>query len=135
MHPCPPSSTPAAELPGMMATLCMYEGWLGPYHPNTLQMAITLAMAMGQQGELTGACCLLEKVLRDLQRLLKPDYRLRLRAVTALRDCLLQLRDPAKAAAAQRELVACQTDLNGAEHPETLEARHYLALLLLDNAA
>jgi hypothetical protein len=119
----------------MMATLCLYESWFGPYHSNTLHMMTTVAVAWGEQGELAGACRLLERVLQDMRRLASPNYNLRLRAVSALRDIWLQRRDPVKAAAVQKEVVACQADALGAEHPETLSAREYFVLLSLEAAA
>ncbi|HEY7339158.1 MAG TPA: tetratricopeptide repeat protein [Bryobacteraceae bacterium] len=119
----------------MMATLCLYESWFGPYHSQTLNMMTTVAVAYGEQGELAEACRLLEMVLRDIQRLANPNHGLRLRALSALRDFWLQRDDPLKAAAAQKEVLACQAEALGAEHPETLAARQYFATLSMDAAA
>ena len=118
----------------MLATLCLYESWFGPYNSQTLQMMTTVAVAWAREGELAEACRLLERALRDMQGLASPHYSLRLRTVTALRDLWLQQGDRTKAAAVQKEVVACQGAELGAEHPETLAAKEYLAFLLLDGA-
>jgi hypothetical protein len=127
-------SAPASDLAGMIATLCSYESWFGPYHSQTLQLTTTVAIAYGEQGRFAEACRLLERVLRDTRRLAGPSHDLRLRALTALRDLWVQQRDLEKVTAVQREVVACNAAAHGADHAETLAARRYLATLLLLDA-
>jgi len=96
-----------AELPGMLATLCSYENWFGPYHPQTLCLMTQVAIAYWQAGE-PQARPLLERVVRDLGRHLGADHALRLRAPAALGDLLAAECDYERAASVQREL-ECQT--------------------------
>ncbi len=126
-----PQSSLAHELPSMLATLYSYESRFGPYHPQTLGLMTAVAKVKAEQGEIAHACALLERVLRDQQKMARRDCALRLHAIIALRDIWVQQRDQNKAAAAQREVLECQTEIWGAEHPETLAARHELATLLL----
>jgi hypothetical protein len=131
MHACS-SSAAADELPSMMATLCVYENWFGPFHTHTLQMMTLVAIAQAQRGAFAEACRLLERVLRDIQRLARPNHNLRLQAATTLRDCWLQQRVLLKATAAQKEVLNCQIERFGVEHPEAVAARKLLASLLLN---
>lgn len=124
-----------SELPSMAATLCFYENSFGPYHPQTLRLTTTVAIAYGQHGESELAIGLLERVLRDVQRIAVRNGDLRLRAMVALRDLWLERGDLSKAASAQREVIACQADVLGSDHPETIASRAYLATLLFDAAA
>jgi hypothetical protein len=135
MHTPISSGASGAELPAMMATLCAVENRFGPYHPHTLQLMTTVALEWGHQGGIAEACRLLERVLRDLNKLASPQHSLRLRAVTALRDYWLQQQNLVKAAATQKEVLACMTEALGAGHPDAVAARRHLAALLLDASA
>jgi hypothetical protein len=94
-----------AELPGMLATLCFYDNWLGPYHPQTLRLAALVADACWQAGMLEHARPLLERAVRDIGRCLGQDHDLRLRAMTALRDLLASQGDYEEAGALHIELL------------------------------
>jgi hypothetical protein len=120
-----------SDLPSMAATLCMYESCFGPYHPQTLNLTTTVAIAYRENGEPDLAARLLERVLRDSQRIVSRDVHLRLRTIVALRDLWVQEQDWVKAAAAQKEVLVCQTEVLGREHPDTLAASGYLAELVL----
>ena len=63
----PATPLDATELPSMIATLCSYESWLGPYHPQTLALTVRVANAYGTAGDVIPARRLLERVVRDLQ--------------------------------------------------------------------
>ncbi len=117
----------------MLATLCSYESWLGPYHPQTLRLMTQVAIAYWQAGE-PQARTLLELAVRDLGRHLGADHDLRLRAIATLRDLFVEQSDFGRAASVQRELLECQTQRLGSDHPETLAARAYLGALLLNSA-
>jgi len=121
----------ASELPSMVATLCSYENWLGPYHPQTLRLMVLVGIAYCQAGDPDSARSLLERVVRDLGRHLGRDHEVRLRAIEALRDLFIQQSDYQKAGAVQKELWQCQIERLGAEHPETLATRANLASILL----
>lgn len=54
-----------------------------------------------------------------------------MRAITALRDVLVEQRDYERAGAVQRELLQCQVERLGGEHPDTLATRGELAMILL----
>src|ERR1700733_12248336 len=113
------------ELPAMLATLCSYESWLGPYHPQTLRLMTQVAIAYWQAGE-PEARPLLERAARDVGRHLGADHDLRLRAMASLRDLFVEQRDYERAASVQRELLECRIQRLGSDHPETLASRAYL---------
>ena len=119
------------ELPGMLATLYSYESWFGPYHPQTLCLMAQVGIAYWQAGE-PQARPLLERAVRDLGRHLGADHDLRVRAITTLRDLFVAQRDYEKAASVQKELLECQVQRLGSDHPDTLAARAYLGALLLN---
>ncbi len=93
-----------AELPGMLATLCFYDNWLGPYHPQTLRLAALVADACWQAGIFDHARPLLERAVRDIGRYLGQNHNLRLRAMAALRDLLVAQGDYDEAGMLQTEL-------------------------------
>ena len=128
-------ATPAeqSELAGMLATLCSYENFFGPFHPQTLMLTTVLATAYGQEGEANQARRLLEKVIADAARHLGPEHAARLAAIEALRDLFIGQGDLERAAATQRELLECQTRRLGNDDAETLAARGRLCAMLMGN--
>jgi len=117
----------------MLATLCSYESWFGPYHPQTLRLMTQVAIAVWRAGE-PQARPLLERAVRDLGHHLGADHDLRLQAIVALRDLLVEQGDYERAASVQKELLECQIQRLGNDHPDALAARAHLARLLLNNA-
>ena len=95
------------ELPSMVATLCCYESLFGPYHPQTLCLMTEVALALWHHGEAGRARGLLERAVHDLGRLAGPDHNLRIRAITSLRDLLVQQSDYEEAGVVQMELLEC----------------------------
>jgi hypothetical protein len=122
-------------LASMFATLCSYESLFGPYHPQTFCLMIQVAEACSQAGEFDHARPLLERVVRDAGRYLGRDHNLRLRAIAALRDVSIAQRDYERAGMALTELLECQVELLGEDHPETLETRANLTLILLEQVS
>jgi len=121
-----------SELPGMLATLCSYENFFGPRHPQTLLLMAETANACWQAGELDYARPLLERTVRDLGRIFGAQHDLRLRAMAALRDLFIAQCDYEKAGTLQREVLECQIRRLGGDHAETLDARARLATILLE---
>ena len=115
----------------MLATLCSYENFFGPYHPQTLALMTQLAIAYSQSGDLGRARPLLERAVRDLDRHAGRDHDLRLRAIAALRDVLVAQREYKRAAALQQELLDRQIQSLGKDHPDTHASRAELAGILL----
>jgi hypothetical protein len=130
---CSSNPSDQNELPGMLATLCSYENFFGPYHPQTLLLMVEVANACRQAGELSYARPLLERAVRDLGRFLGTEQVLRLRAIAALRDLFIAQRDYERAGASQRELLEYQIRRLGTDHSETLAARAHLGKILLEN--
>jgi hypothetical protein len=93
-----------AELPGMVATLCFCDNWLGTYHPQTLRLTALVADAYWQAGVFDHARPLLERAVRDIGRYLGQDHDLRLRAMAALRDLLASQGDYEEAESLHAEL-------------------------------
>jgi eukaryotic-like serine/threonine-protein kinase len=119
------------DLPSMLSTLCSYENLFGRYHPQTLRLMAEAALALWHHRELAYARPLLERAIRDLGRHLGREHEARIRAITALRDLLLEQDDYERARTIQSELVECQKQRLGPDHPETLAARDDLATILL----
>jgi hypothetical protein len=117
----------------MLATLCSYESWFGPYHPQTLYLMTNVAVAFWQAGEPERARPLLEGVVRDVDHCLGREHDARLGALAALRDLLVDQRDYDRAASIQRELLECLILRLGSDHPETVRARAAHRAMLFDN--
>jgi hypothetical protein len=122
-----------SELPAMLATLCSYENWFGPYHPQTLRLMTQVAVACWHEGAPECARAMLEKAIANLGRSLGLNHDLRLSAMVVLRDLFVSQRDYQKAAAVAKELLECQSKRLGDHHPETLAVRANLAQLLLQS--
>jgi hypothetical protein len=121
-----------SELQSMLATLCYYQDCFGPYHPHTLRLMTQVGIAYSQAGEQPVARGLLERVVRDLGRVLGADHDLRLRAIAALRDLFVSQGDYERAVSVQRELLECQTQCLGSDHPDTIATRVNLTRILLE---
>ena len=73
----------------MVATLCWYDSFFGPYHPQTLCLMAQVAFAYWQVGEPDHARPMLERAVKDLGRFLGREDGIRLRAIATLRDLLV----------------------------------------------
>jgi hypothetical protein len=124
-----------SEFPAMLATLCSYECHFGPRHPQTLLLMAHVAIAYWQDGQIDFALPLLQRSVQDIARTLGRDHELRLRAIAALRDLLLSRNDHRQACVLQRELLECQIQRLGCDHPETIATRASLAEILMESAA
>jgi len=131
----PEVSIDRGEIPSMLATLCSYEAWLGPYHPQTMHLLAQVGIAYLHIGDAGHALPFLESAVRDLGNHLRPDHALRLHALAALRDLFVAERDFDRARAAQSELLRCKILSLGNDHPETVAARAALAAILLQDTA
>ncbi len=89
----------------MLATLCFYDNWLGPYHPRTLHLMVQVADACWHAGTVVYARPLLERAVRDIGRHLGQDHELRLRAMAMLRDLLATQGAYEEAGMLRRELL------------------------------
>jgi len=121
-----------AELPGMLATLTSYESLFGPYHQQTLHLLAHIAVACLQIGEAGYARPLLERAVRDMGRYLSREHELRIEAIEALRTLLIAQQEYGRAALVHKELLECQIQRLGGNHPETLATRASLAAFLLE---
>ena len=126
-----PALAEPCELAGMIATLCSYENFFGPFHPQTLMLTTLLAAALQKAGEANQARRLLEKVIADSARYLGPEHLARLAASEALRDLFIAQGDIASAAAVQRELLECRMRRLGSDHATTVTARDRLCEMLM----
>ena len=134
MHtPTTPATSPdRARLPAMLATLCSYESWLGPYHPQSLRLMIQVGAAYWQAGHPEHARAMLERAIANLGQHLGMNHDLRLSAMVALRDVFVARRDYERAAAVEKELLECRTARLGSDHPETIATRANLARIILE---
>jgi len=119
------------ELPGMLATLCSYESLFGPNHPQTLNLAMQLGLALWRHGELDSARRMLEGCIRSLDWILGRDHDSRVQILNALRDILMLQGEASRAAAIQAELLDCLTRRLGAHHPDAEMVNNQLAAMLL----
>lgn len=134
METLAPQAAPPAELASMLATLCWYENWLGPYHPRTLSLMAQVGDVCSKAQEFAIARPLLERVVRDGDRHLGRAHELRLEAMTALRDLLLAMNEFESAVRIQGEILECQAERFGADHPRAQAARENLATICLRHA-
>jgi hypothetical protein len=123
------------ELPGMLATLASYEGLFGPHDPQTLRLLAHIAVACLQIGETAYARLLLERAVRDMGRYLARDHELRIGTIEALRTLLIAQQEYGRAALVHKELLECQIQRLGGNHPETLATRASLAAFLLERCS
>jgi hypothetical protein len=119
----------------MVATLCWYDSFFGPYHPQTLCLMAQVAFAYWQVGEPDHARPMLERAVKDLGRFLGREDGIRLRAIATLRDLLVAQDDYERAGALQNELLECQIQSLGSDHPDTLATRANFAMILLENVS
>ena len=124
-----------SEFPAMLATLCSYECHFGPHHPQTILLMAHVMIAYWQDGQTDFALPLLQRSVSDIARYLGRDHELRPRAIAALRDLLLSRNDHRQACVLQRELLECQTQRLGFDHPETLPLCASLSEILMESAA
>jgi hypothetical protein len=119
-----------SKIPSMAATLCSYQGFFGPYHPQTLSVATLLAEELLNNGDRATGQRLLERALEDLTKHHSPHHPLRLRALEAWGLLLRQDRDWPRALPVQRELAGRLAELHGPDHPSTIAAVNDLAAVL-----
>ena len=120
----------ASQIPGMFCTLCSYEALFGPCHVQTLNLAAMLAVAMCEAGRQEEGRRLLERALNDLTKHHGRHHPVRMRALAAWAVLLRRERNWQAALAVQRELIDCQSQALGPDHPESLAARNQLATML-----
>jgi hypothetical protein len=121
----------ASELPGMVATLNSYESMFGPYHLQTLALAVQVARVLRSVGDVQTAQRLSERSAKYLARYGDQTSALRISALTTLRDSLLEQCEVEKAVVVQREIVE---HLAGQDDPETASERAELARMLMSTA-
>jgi hypothetical protein len=122
------------ELASMLATLFSYDNLFGPNHPQTLQLMAEVGIALCRSGQLDRAQPLLERGVRDLERILGRNHDLRLRILAALGDLFVGRGDYHRAAAVQKELLQCRSERFGIDHPETQATRAGLGTILFMTA-
>jgi|GEM_PF-6086020 hypothetical protein len=127
----PSSSDARFDLPAKIATLCTYENYFGPCHPQTIQVLIVVAGAFNASGNPVRARQLLERALKDLDRgRHDPLSDLSIQVRRRLCDLLVEQRDFAPAAAVQAQIAECMAARYGSLHAETASARLHLADIL-----
>ena len=123
----PASADTAQKIPGMLALLASYEGLFGPYHPQTLALTISLAVALCASGHRVDGKRLLERAVRDLNSHYGRYHAARIQALDAWSTCLCQEGNWEAALPVQRELLDCRNHVLGHDHPESLAVRHDLS--------
>jgi eukaryotic-like serine/threonine-protein kinase len=111
----------------MMATLASYEGMFGPYHPQTLALATSLALALYASDRPEEGRRLLERAIVDLTKHHGKHHPVRIRALEAWSALLREQGNWMAALPVQRELLECRTHLLGQDHPESVAARQHLS--------
>jgi hypothetical protein len=103
-------TSPAAnnQIPALLATLASYEGMFGPYHPQTLGLTTTLALAFCASGRSAEGKPLLRRALVDLTKHHRPDHPVRIRALEAWAALLEEDGDSITARLIERELRECR---------------------------
>jgi Tetratricopeptide repeat len=122
------SADNARKIPGMLAMLASYEGLFGPYHPQTLALTTSLAVALFASGQRADGRRLLERAVRDLTSHYGRYHAGRIQALDAWSTCLCQEGDWEAALPVQRELLDCRNQVLGQDHPESLAVRNDLSV-------
>jgi hypothetical protein len=128
--PTPPETTSAdgaQKISGMLALLASYEGLFGPYHPQTLALTTSLAVALCSSGHRVDGRRLLERAVRDLTSHYGRYHAARIQALDAWSTCLCQECDWEAALPVQRELLDCRNHVLGQDHPQSLAVRNDLS--------
>jgi hypothetical protein len=122
---------PASDLPSMIATLNSYEAMFGPYHLQTLALAVRIARVLWSVGEVPTAQRLSERSVKYLARFGDQASSLRMSALTTLRDSWLEQGDSEKAVAVQKEIVEY---LAGQAAPEAASEKDELVRMLMSTS-
>jgi hypothetical protein len=122
------SELPPSDLQSMIATLNSYESMFGPYHLQTLALAVQIARVLWSVGEVQTAQRLSERSVKYLARGGDQVNSLRMSALTTLRDSLLEQGDTEKAIAVQKQIVEWAA---GRDAPEAACERAELARMLM----
>lgn len=122
----------ASELPGMVATLNSYESMFGPYHLQTLALAVQVARVLCSIGDVQSAQRLSERSVKHLARYGDQTSSLRMSALTTLRDSLLEQGDSEKVVAVQKQIVEY---LAGQDTPDLAREKAELARILMSLAS
>lgn len=122
------SEVPASDLQSMIATLNSYESMFGPYHLQTLALAVQVARVLWSVGEVQTAQQLSERSAKYLARGGDQANSLRMSALTILRDSSLKQDDFEKAVAVQKEIVEY---LTRQDDPEAVTQRAELGRMLM----
>jgi len=97
----------AGEIPSVLATLASYEGFFGPYHPQTLALTLALAVALCASGSAVDGRRLLERAVADLTRHHGKHHPVRVRALEELATLLCREANWTAALPVQQELLEC----------------------------
>jgi hypothetical protein len=115
----------------MIATLDSYVSMFGPYHVQTLTLTVQVAQVLWSAGDARSAQHLLEHSAKNLLRYGDHANSIRFQALTALRDLLLDLREPQRAAAVQKEIVDCVSRQAGQDGRAVAAEKAALAQMLM----
>ncbi len=99
----------------MIATLNSFESMFGPYHLQTLALAVQIARVLWSVGEVQPAQRLSERSVKYLACGGDQVNSLRMSALRTLRDSLREQGDIEKAVAVQREIVEWATAQDASE--------------------
>jgi hypothetical protein len=117
-----------SDLQSMIATLNSYESMFGPYHLQTLTLAVQIARVLWSVGEVQTAQRLSERSVKYLARGGDQVNSLRMSALTTLRDSLREQGDTENAVAVQKQIVEWTA---GQGSPEAASERAELARMLM----
>ncbi|HEX4278046.1 MAG TPA: hypothetical protein VHZ74_21980 [Bryobacteraceae bacterium] len=97
---------PNTDLDAMVATLRSYDRVFGPRHIQTLALTAQIAQTLHSLGERRMALSLLERVVRDLDKVAR-THATRITALHGLRILLTEASQWTRAIAVQREIAEC----------------------------
>lgn len=125
--------TAPSDLAGMIATLCSYDRFFGPFNIQTLSLTTRVAEALWRSGDPETARGLFDRSIRDLVRSAGRTHAVRLTALSTSRDLELLEGDIRKALALQTEIAECWLLRAGCDAPETIAARSHLGKLMMEH--
>jgi hypothetical protein len=127
-----PEQRHVAEIHRLIAELDWQTGKSGPFHPQTIEVALRLSIAFWCNGEINRAIGILDQALNGLASSTRPDHPVRLEILSTLAEILVEQSQWEHAAVIYREVLDLCIRRSGENHPSSLAAKGDLAMVLFE---
>jgi tetratricopeptide (TPR) repeat protein len=120
------------EIETLMAVLDSHKDLFGPFHPQTLAVVNTLAIAFWRAGDIDRAIGLLDQTVDRLTSSLGREHPMRVNVLSTLGEIMVEQRHLEQASVILREVLECRVRSAGANHAKSLAAKGDLAAVLFE---